>query len=83
MDVSLNGKGALVTGASKGIGRAIAQRLVEEGAKVALCARSSEPLEDAVQELQAAGEAWDLPRFTRQPLVQARRKGGPANRHLP
>src|SRR5436190_16594046 len=39
----LSGKTALVTGSSRGIGRAIAQRLASEGATVAVTARSYEP----------------------------------------
>jgi len=58
MDLGLNGKSALVTGGSKGIGKAIAGRLVKEGAKVAICARGSELLAETVEELQAFGEAW-------------------------
>lgn len=39
MNLGLKGKVALVTGASDGLGRATAERLAEEGAAVAICAR--------------------------------------------
>ena len=47
----LVGRVALVTGASRGIGLAIAHRLVAEGAKVAITARNADALEQAVAEL--------------------------------
>lgn len=50
----LKGKSALVTGASKGIGRAIAARLAAQGCDVALVARSREALEHAAAEISSA-----------------------------
>ena len=59
MDLGLKGKKAVVTGGSRGIGRAIADLLAEEGADVAICARNAEQVADAVKALQAKGvNAW-------------------------
>lgn len=57
MDLGLAGKVALVTGSSRGIGRGIATRLVEEGADVVFCARGSEALEAAVAAAGGPGRA--------------------------
>jgi 3-oxoacyl-[acyl-carrier protein] reductase len=54
MDLMLKDKVAIVGGASKGLGRACAQALAEEGAKVAICSRSSADLEKAAQEIRGA-----------------------------
>ena len=54
MDLQLNGKTALVTGASEGIGKAIALALAKEGVDVAICARRKEPLEAAAAEIARA-----------------------------
>jgi NAD(P)-dependent dehydrogenase (short-subunit alcohol dehydrogenase family) len=67
------GKTAIVTGASRGIGRAIAQRLAQEGAQVALCARDGEALKQAVEEIEAAGgSAAAIALDLRQPESPAR-----------
>jgi len=60
--VSYKGMTALVTGASSGIGRCLAQRLSREGARVALVARRAGELETLAAEIRAAGgEALALP----------------------
>jgi 3-oxoacyl-[acyl-carrier protein] reductase len=51
MDLELTGKVAIVGGASKGLGRAWAQALAHEGAKVALCSRTQKDLDKAAQEI--------------------------------
>jgi 3-oxoacyl-[acyl-carrier protein] reductase len=53
VDLGLNGCGALVGGASKGIGKAIAKELLREGAAVMICSRSEENLAAAAGELRA------------------------------
>jgi NAD(P)-dependent dehydrogenase (short-subunit alcohol dehydrogenase family) len=55
MEKRLTGKTAIVTGASRGIGRAIATRLAGEGAQVVLCARDGNLMEHAVTEIERAG----------------------------
>jgi 3-oxoacyl-[acyl-carrier protein] reductase len=55
MDLGLEGKVALVTGASQGIGRAVARALVDEGAQVAVSSRSRERIDRAAAEVGAAG----------------------------
>ena len=53
MDLSLEGKIAIVTGGSKGIGRATALALAQEGVDVAICARGAEDLEAAAADIRA------------------------------
>jgi 3-oxoacyl-[acyl-carrier protein] reductase len=55
MDLKLNDKTALVTGASVGIGRAIAKALAAEGVQLAISARRSDKLEELSMEIVAAG----------------------------
>ena len=50
MDLRLSGKKALITGASMGIGKAIALSLAREGCDVALCARDKSRLDLAAEE---------------------------------
>jgi 3-oxoacyl-[acyl-carrier protein] reductase len=65
MDLGLKGKRALVTGGTRGIGRAIVEQLAEEGCNVALCARSAGPVAETVAALEkkgvnACGDAVDV-----------------------
>ncbi len=55
MDLGLKGKGVIVTGASKGIGRSIALEFAQEGANVAICARGEEALAKTADEVSALG----------------------------
>jgi 3-oxoacyl-[acyl-carrier protein] reductase len=57
MDLGLQGRGCVVTGASRGIGRETARQLCAEGAAVLLVSRDERRLAEAAQEVLAAGEA--------------------------
>ena len=57
MDLELKGKTAIVGGASKGLGRACAQVLAEEGANVVICSRSQTDLEKAAREIRDSTSA--------------------------
>jgi len=52
MDLNLNNKTALITGASKGIGKAIAQSMAEEGCNLVITARSEDKLKELKTEIQ-------------------------------
>lgn len=59
MDLGLKGRNVLITGGSKGIGRAAANLFAAEGANVAICARNADEVAAAVAELAKAGvKAW-------------------------
>jgi NAD(P)-dependent dehydrogenase (short-subunit alcohol dehydrogenase family) len=53
--MEIQGQGALITGASRGLGRALAEALAERGARVALVAREAGPLADVVATIRARG----------------------------
>jgi len=55
MELGLKGKKAIVTGGTRGIGRAIANLLVEEGCDIGICARTAAQLEEAVAGFKAKG----------------------------
>ena len=55
MDLGLSGKKALITGATRGIGRAIAHLLADEGADLAICSRNQEEVDSAIADLSAKG----------------------------
>ena len=77
MDLGIRGRAALVTGGSRGIGWCAAQRLLEEGARVAICGRTREAIEEAREDLarRTGGEVLavqadtsreaDIPRLVR------------------
>lgn len=62
MDLGLQGARAVITGASRGIGRVIAETLIAEGAQVSICARKDETLAEALDALgdAAIGTALDV-----------------------
>jgi len=55
MDLGLNGRVAMITGASRGLGRAMARALAAEGMRLSICARGGQVLEEAAVELKAGG----------------------------
>lgn len=55
MDLGLKGKKAIVTGGTRGIGRAIAETLAAEGVDIAICARNQDQVDEAVAALSAQG----------------------------
>ncbi len=55
MDLGLKGKRAIVTGGTRGIGRAIANLLVEEGCDIGICARTPAQIEEAIAAFKAKG----------------------------
>ena len=64
---SLSGKLAVVTGGTRGIGRAIAERLLREGAAVALCGRTNQSVETALGALRPLGRVFGMPADVTQP----------------
>jgi len=55
MDLGLSGKVALVAAASRGLGRAVAEELAREGARVVVCARGADALREASDAIRATG----------------------------
>ena len=70
MELGLNGKVALVTASSKGLGRATALALSQEGARVVLCGRGEQALKEAAAAMP--GEALALPADVTDPATPAR-----------
>jgi 3-oxoacyl-[acyl-carrier protein] reductase len=62
VELGLSGRRAVVTGGSKGLGKAIAAELLAEGAAVAICSRNADELEEAAAELRAAATGPDRQR---------------------
>lgn len=73
MDLGLNGKTALVTASSKGIGKAVAEELASEGCKVAICSRSKEDLEvtaDDIKRKYGLDVLWSVCDLNKSPDIE-------------
>src|SRR2546423_15073222 len=82
MDLGLRGKKAIVTGATRGIGRAIVELLAQEGVDVGLCSRTEDEVDAAVHALKqrginAVGEAVNVRDGEADKAWVARPRGGP------
>jgi 3-oxoacyl-[acyl-carrier protein] reductase len=71
VDLGISGRVALVTAASKGLGRASAVALAQEGARVVICARGPEALADAEAELSGYTEVLAIPADVTDPAAPA------------
>ena len=56
MEIRIDGKAALITGGSQGLGKGMALRFAEAGADIAIIARGQEMLDKAKEEIEAAGD---------------------------
>src|SRR5438874_2083823 len=84
MDLGLKGKVVMITGASKGLGLAMAQAFAAEGARLSICARGTDALASAEKSLRASGaevlaqslDATDAGATSRWVAATAERFGG-------
>jgi 3-oxoacyl-[acyl-carrier protein] reductase len=61
LDLGINGRVAIVTGSSQGIGKAIAMGLAMEGARVVICARREDALKNVAEEIASRSSSEVLP----------------------
>jgi NAD(P)-dependent dehydrogenase (short-subunit alcohol dehydrogenase family) len=74
MDLGLKGRRALIAGASKGLGKACAKALADEGARIFICARNKEALKRVASECDAAGYSAADVSIPAEVSISARRK---------